>query len=183
MTSFDAIFKKYHKSLYTYAKKFVDDDQAARDLVQDVFAVVWMKKKLDLEEEHLKAWLFNTIKNACINYLKHEKVVHKHQKNQSSVLLELEIKHYESGEKSMIEKENIERIYQAINSLPEIHRQVIELSRFEGLKNKEIAKQLNIPVRTIETRLFRALSFLKEKLSEKTFSILLNINLKKNNKK
>jgi RNA polymerase sigma-70 factor (ECF subfamily) len=174
MTAFDEIFKKYHQPLYTYARKFLDDDYAALDLVQDVFALVWQKKMFRLEEGHLKAYLFNAVKNAAINYLKHEKVVQKHQKRQLSLLLDLEITHYESGEKSMIEKENLDRIYQAIGSLSDIHREVIELSRFEGLKNKEIAQQLNIPVRTVETRLFRALSSLKEKLSEKVFHILLN---------
>lgn len=174
MTGFDEIFKKYHHPLFIYAKKFLGDDQAALDLVQDVFALIWQKKMFRLEESHLKAYLFNAVKNAAINYLKHEKVVQKHQKRQLSLLLDLEIRHYESGEKSMIEKENLDRIYQAIGSLSDIHREVIELSRFEGLKNKEIAQQLNIPVRTVETRLFRALSSLKEKLSEKVFHILLN---------
>ena len=174
MKAFDTIFKKYHQPLFAYAKNFLDDEHAALDLVQDVFALVWQKNKMDMEEEHLKAYLFNAVKNASINYLKHEKVIQKHQKYQLSLLMDLEMKHYQSGEKSMIERENLDRIYQAIDSLSEIHRQVIELSRFEGLKNKEIAERLNIPVRTVETRLFRALSSLKEKLSEKVFHILLN---------
>nr|MBD3621627.1 sigma-70 family RNA polymerase sigma factor [Sunxiuqinia sp.] len=86
-----------------------------------------------------------------------------------------EIRYFESGEKSLIEKESLAKIDQAIHSLSAIHREVIELSRFEGLKNKEIAERLNIPVRTVETRLFRALASLKEKLSEIMLHILLNI--------
>jgi RNA polymerase sigma-70 factor (ECF subfamily) len=175
MSDFDCIFKKYHASLFLYARKFVQDDEVALDQVQDVFTVVWEKKKFDMEGEHLKAFLFHALRNSCLNHLKHEAVVKKHQEECSDRLALMEIDYYKSGEQSLIEKEDLERIDQAIASLSGIHREVIKLSRFEGLKNKEIAECLNLPVRTVETRLFRALSELRAKLSEKTFNILLNI--------
>ncbi len=178
MSDFDFIFKTYHQSLVLYAHKFVANEEVSLDLVQDVFALIWEKQKLDWDEEHLKAYLFRSTRNACLNHLKHQKVMQKHQ--QLSVLVDLEIRHFESGEKSLIEKESLAKIYQAIHSLSAIHREVIELSRFEGLKNKEIADRLNIPVRTVETRLFRALASLKEKLSEKLVHILFNICLLRN---
>lgn len=173
MSDFDTIFRKYHRPLVLYASKFVSNEEVSLDLVQDVFALIWEKQKLDMDEEHLKAYLFRSTRNACLNYLKHQKVMHKHR--QLSTLVDLEIRHFESGEKSLIEKESLAKIYEAIHSLSTIHREVIELSRFEGLKNKEIAERLNIPVRTVETRLFRALSSLKGKLSEKLVYILFNI--------
>ncbi|WP_321289958.1 RNA polymerase sigma-70 factor [uncultured Sunxiuqinia sp.] len=171
MFDFDTIFKEYHQPLVLYAHKFVNNEEISLDLVQDVFALIWEKQKLNLDEEHLKAYLFRSTRNACLNFLKHQKVMKKHQR--FSALVELEIRHFESGEKSLIEKESLAKIYGAIDSLSPIQREVIELSRFEGLKNKEIAKRLNIPVRTVETRLFRALASLKEKLSKKSFRILL----------
>ncbi|MFA5419518.1 MAG: RNA polymerase sigma-70 factor [Bacteroidales bacterium] len=172
-SDFDRIFRKYHTSLFLYALKFVHDENVALDLVQDVFTLVWEKKKLDLTEEHLKAYLFHALRNSCLNYLKHECVVQRHLGDRTK-LAKLELEYYKSGERTLIEKENLEKIYQAINSLSEIHREVIELSRFEGLKNKEIAERLDIPLRTVETRLFRALAALKVKLSEKLFHIFLN---------
>lgn len=173
MLNFDSIFRRYHSSLLLYALKFVSSESIALDLLQDVFMLILEKKKLNLDEEHLKAYLFNAVRNTCFNYLKHEKIEQKYQERQMWVLTELELKHYENGEKSLIEKENLSKIYEEINSLSDIHREIIELSRFEGLKNKEIAERLNIPVRTVETRLFRALSALKEKLSQKSFYIFL----------
>ncbi|MDX9881538.1 MAG: RNA polymerase sigma-70 factor [Prolixibacteraceae bacterium] len=175
MLSFEEIFRKYHTPLFLYAQKFTGDENISLDLVQDVFTLLWEKKKFVLEEEHVKAYLFNSVRNACINFLKHEKVIRKHHETGTLVLREMEIQYYGSGEKSLIEKESLQKIYQAIGSLAEIYREVIELSRFEGLKNKEIAERLNIPVRTVETRLFRALSLLREKLSGETFHILLHI--------
>ena len=175
MLDFDQIFKKYHTALFLYAQKFVGDENVALDLVQDVFTIVWEKKKFTVTEEHLKAFLFTSVRNAALNHLKHEKVVLKHQTENAGGLQIMELFHYESGEKSLIEKESLQHIYETINALPDIYNEVIELSRFEGLKNHEIAERLKIPVRTVETRLFRALSILREKLSEKTFRILLNI--------
>jgi len=142
------------------------------DVAQDVFALVWERKKFTMDEEHLKAYIFNAVRNACFNYLKHKKVIHKYQEY---YLTQLELDYYKNGEKSLIEKENLNKIYGAINSLSPIYFEVIKMSRFEKLKNKEIAESLHISVRTVETRLFRALSLLKDKLSEKTFYLLLNI--------
>ncbi|HKJ41720.1 MAG TPA: RNA polymerase sigma-70 factor [Sunxiuqinia sp.] len=175
MPEFDRIFRKYHTILFVYARKFVEDEGVALDLVQDVFTMIWEKKKSLTDDKKLKSYLFNSVRNACLNHLKHEQVIQKHQNSQRLQLLELELNHYKSAEKSLIEKEDLAKIYQAINSLSAIHREVIELSRFEGLKNKEIGKRLDIPVRTVETRLFRALQSLKEKLSENLLHILLNI--------
>jgi RNA polymerase sigma-70 factor (ECF subfamily) len=76
----------------------------------------------------------------------------------------LEINRYSNGEQSLIEKEGLEKIYSAINSLTMKNREILELSRFEGLKNQEIAELLHIPIRTVETRLFRALKKLRELL-------------------
>ena len=90
-------------------------------------------------------------------------------------MAEMEIQYYESGEKSLIQQENLDRIYEAVNSLSEVNREIIELSRIEGLKNKEIADRLNIPLRTVETRIFRALKELRNILSRKFIHILLNL--------
>jgi len=85
----------------------------------------------------------------------------------------MEAVHYQSGEKSLIERENLKQINDAIDSLPDIYKEIIVLSRVDGLKNSEIADQLNLPIRTVETRVFRALSALKEKISRKSFFTLL----------
>ena len=172
MFDFDQIFRKYHTPLFLYALKFVGNKDVALDLVQDVFTLLWERKKSDISDEYIKAYLFNALRNACLNFHKHTKVVQKHELYS---ITGMELNYYIDGEKSLIEKENLEKIYQAIDSLSEIHREIIDLSRFEGLKNKEIAERLNIPIRTVETRLFRALASLREKLSKKSFHTLLNI--------
>lgn len=180
MSDFERLFKKYHAPLFLYAQKFVEDEDLALDLVQDVFTALWEKRRLETNEEHLKAFLFHTLRNNCLNQLKHKEVVRKHKEGRMAGLVLEELEYYKSGEQSLIENEDMEKIWQAIGSLSAVHREVIELSRIEGLKNKEIAERLDVPLRTVETRLFRALSDLRSKLPGKTFFTLffLSGNLK-----
>lgn len=173
MTDFDSLFRKYHHRLLLYTRKFIDNESDALDIVQNVFVAVWENKKFRDEDERVQAYLFSAIRNSCLNYLKHQKIVRKFEHDAVLEIREMEALNYQSGERSLIETENIRQISEAIESLSEIYRQVIVLSRFEGLKNQEIAEQLGIPVRTVETRIFRALSLLKEKISQKSFFILL----------
>lgn len=175
MSLFDQIFQKYYQPLLLYGLKFVDDENEVRDILQEVFVTVWENQKYKLEEAHLKPYLFNAVRNGCLNYLRHKSVVAKHIEKQKITLSLMELNFYKSGEKSLIEKQDIEIIHKAINSLSHEYKEVIELSRFEGLKNKEIAEILQIPERTVETRLYRALSTLRKKLTKNQIFILMNL--------
>jgi RNA polymerase sigma-70 factor (ECF subfamily) len=182
MTDFDSLFRKYHHRLLLYTMKFVESESDALDIVQNIFVAVWKNGKYNDKEELVHSYLFTAVKNSCLNYLKHQKVIKKFEHEVAYQIKEMEAIHYQSGESSLIEKEDMERINNAINSLPAIYKEVIVLSRLDGLKNSEIAEKLNISLRTVETRIFRAISTLKEKLSQKSFFILLFINnLKKAN--
>lgn len=173
MTEFDQLFRKFHRRLLLFTLKYVDNENDALDIVQNVFVAIWENGKFNQSEELVQAYLFNSVRNSCFNYLKHQKIVRKFENEASFQLKEMEAIHYQSGEKSLIEIENLKHITDAVDSLPDIYKEVIILSRFEGLKNSEIAEKLNLPVRTVETRVFRALSSLKEKISQKSFFILL----------
>ena len=145
-----------------YGLKFVSNEDHVRDILQEVFLEVWKNEKHKLEEEHIKSYLFNSVRNGCLNYLRHKAVIRKHTNQEIFELRMKELSFFEMGERSLLETDDIEIIYTAINSLPPASKEIIELSRFEDLKNKDIAEKLNIPVRTVETRIFRALSKLRE---------------------
>lgn len=172
MTEFDTLFLKYHQPLFHYTLKFIEDENDALDLVQDVFVAIWERGQHRLLDAEVKAYLFTAVKNSCLNYIKHQIVVKKFIHHAALQLKEMEAAYYLSGENSLIEKEALQKIDSAIDSLTDIYKQVIRLSRFEGLKNKEIAELLNIPVRTVETRIFRAITQLKDKISAQSVFLL-----------
>lgn len=179
MGTFDQVFQDYHHSLLLYSLKFVENENDAHDIVQEVFVAVWEKEKYKLEKTHLKSYLFNAVRNSCFNYLKHQTIVRKHVEVEHDSLKMHELDFYKSSEKSLIEREDIEKIYAAIDSMSDNYKEIIQLSRFEGLKNKQIAEQLGIPTRTVETRLYRALNKLRQILSGKQIFILLNLSVRK----
>lgn len=175
MTTFDQIFQRYYHSLFLYGLKFIKSENDVHDILQEVFVTVWKNEKYKLAESHLKFYLFNSVRNGCLNYFRHQSVINKHVEHEKWSLQFSELDFYKSGETSLIENEDLEKIYAAIDSLPENYKEIIELSRFEGLKNKEIAERLQIPLRTVETRLFRALSGLRKILTEKQILVLMNL--------
>lgn len=178
MEDFEIVFRKYYQRLFQYAMKFVGVEDDAHNAVQDIFTAVYEKRLFDKPESHLKPYLFNSVRNRCINYLKHQKIVSIHQSQVVLSLKELELDYYGSAEKSLIESETYMEIHAAIEDLSEEQREVIILSRFDGLKNKEIAEKLDVPIRTVETRIYRALAALRKKLSPKTFFVLFHRLLK-----
>ena len=172
---FDSAFKKYHHRLFLFALKFVEHEGDALDIVQNVFLSVWENDKIRLEERMVQAYLFNAVKNCCLNHIKHRKVVRKFEQDFAKELKEVDLDQYRKGERSIMEDEDLQQLSTAVDSLKQRYKEVIVLSRYEGLKNQEIASQLNIPVRTVETRIYRALTSLKEKLSSRSFVVLFSV--------
>jgi RNA polymerase sigma-70 factor (ECF subfamily) len=157
---FEHAFKQLHAPLYFYALKFIDDREVAKDLVQDAFLSI-LNGKQNKEIENLKAYLYRSVRNNCLNYIKHIEV-----KNEVEQKLQdqknREIQFYDS-QLTLVEKELQENLEKAIELLPDKYKIPFKLSRFEELKNSEIAKKLGIPVRTVETQIYRALKILREK--------------------
>lgn len=182
MTDFDTLFRKYHHRLLLFTMKFVESESDALDIVQNIFIAVWENGKYRDKEKLVHAYLFAAVKNSCLNYLKHKQVVKKFEQDAALQIGLMEVIYYQSGENSLIEKETLEQINRAIDSLSDIYKDVIILSRLDGLKNSEIAEKLNLPLRTVETRIFRAILTLKERMTQKSYSILLFINGLKNKK-
>lgn len=167
--AFEQIFKAHQPYMVMYAKKFVDDWESARDLVQEIFLQFWENRgKVEITIS-IKAYLFKSVKNQCANYIKHKIVEKKYNDHTQEEFKALEIKYYQQTDEhfiSLIEKELGDKISEAIESLPDQCRTTFELSRFQGLKSQEIAKKMDVSVRTVETQIYRALKVLKESLKD-----------------
>lgn len=135
--------------------------QVAEDIVQGFFVNLWLKSK-ELEiNTSLKSYLFTSVKNKCLDYHKHNKVRENYLDHitESSSL--------ESSQFNMyIESELNEILSSAMEKLTPRCREIFELSRFSGLKNAEIAEDLNISKRTVELQISNALKILREELKD-----------------
>ncbi len=157
-------FRQYHAPLFFYALKFIDDNDQAKDIVQDAFLSL-LKSADETKIENLKAYLFRTVRNNCLNHIKHTLVTSEFAQSEKE-RVSREIEFYDTHQ-SLVEKELQEKLNEAINDLPEKYKVPFRLSRFDELSNKEIAEKLDLPVRTVETQIYRALKILREDLKNK----------------
>jgi len=164
--AFEQIFFRYNSGMTAYAMKFVGDMETARDLVQDVFFYIWEKRDVLNIDRSIKSYLFRSVHNACINFLKKEE----HKKVYGRNLF---LKFFEKwpGNNSddayqlLLAKDLGCEIDSIVDELPEQCRNIFKLSRFKGLKNREIAEIYSISIRTVETQIYRALKKLRAGLS------------------
>lgn len=176
LATFEQLFFQYHGRLVLFANKFLGDMQVSRDLVQDAFAALWDKAdQLDITHSP-KAYLFQVVRNSCLNYNRHSLVKQTAEANLEAKIRELEMQAYGNSDTpyiSLIELELEERIAATIENMPEKCREVFKLSRHEQLKNKEIAERLNISVKMVEKHISKALVILRRDLAD-YLSVLLS---------
>lgn len=167
---FEQLFREYFSSLCNFALGYVNDLDTAKEIAQEVFINLWDKKDSITSDKSVKAYLFTSVRNRCLNYIRD------HKKFRSYVLdVEIEENKEVFENDSITQAETLDKIQQAIDKLPEKCRQVFELSRFEELKYKEIAEKLGISIKTVEVQISKALKILREELKELIISILLII--------
>ena len=164
------LFDLYYTRLCYFSHKLIGDKEASEDIVQDAFVAYW-KKSADFDNElSSKNFLYLTVKNACLNVIRHEQVVKKFaESNDNSGFTEEKIT------ENIIRSEVAGEIHNAIATLPKGCRQVLELAYFGDLKNNEIADQLQISINTVKTQKARALQLLRLKLDVGSLILVLAV--------
>ncbi len=168
-TAFELLFRFYYAGLVVFAKQIVFDADDAEEIVQDFFTQFWVGRKNIKKAASLKNYFFVSVKNRAFNFLKKEQI-------KERTLNEL---------KQLVEKDALfqpdlfviselqEQINKAYNKLPDRTREIFLLSRINGLSNQEIAEQLSISKRTVETQISNALKILRNELKEYLFLMLI----------
>ena len=164
---FECFFRRYYPRLVNYAARFVAGHETARDLVQDSFARLW-ERRCELRELDLASLLFTMVRNACLNYLKHNGVVARHELEYTARMRgEERIYSYDflsDAEQPCLYEELQREVQKAVDALPDRCREVFRKSREEGLSNAAIANQMRISVKTVEAQITKALRRIRETL-------------------
>lgn len=162
--AFKMIYEEYRTRLFYFTSKYVPEPEVAEDIVQEAFVKVWQRRSNFSDPDAVKAFLYISVKNQCFNFRKHSKVVYLYSNSHKEEIAEEEIMNH------ILESEVLDRVFKALEKLPRGCRDVMHLSYFEELKNKEVADILKISVNTVKTQKRRGLSLLKVVL--KSFSFL-----------
>lgn len=168
--AFEHIFYEFHSAVCFFANGFLNDKEASKDLVSEVFIKLWNKHADFNSLYEVKSFLYISTRNACLNYIKGLKVASDHQKwlIQQTGLEEME----DFVMKRILDAEVARELNDAIGSLPTQCRRVM-LESLEGLKTEEIAQKLGLSPQTVRNTRNRATQLLKERLSPGMMAIAI----------
>lgn len=164
---FRELFDTYFNPLAAFGYKYVQDKFAVEDMVQEAFVSLWNSRENFEEIAAVKSFLYTSVRNKCLNHLKHEKVKNKHE---DALAYKLESEEYFSAH--VIEEETFNRLLAEIRALPAAAQEIMILA-LNGMKNPEIAEELGVSVNTVKTQKKISYAKLKEKLEPMMFLILL----------
>lgn len=162
------LYNEHYISLCTYAIDLVGDTEAGADIVSEFYCFLWEHRKQINIKESLKSYLFKSIRNRCLNHLKHKKTVQNYKTESESFGAQVDEINLEFLKKNK-EFENIdisERIQTAVEKLPDQARVIFKLKRQEGRTYAQISEELKISVNTIRTQMSRALNKLRKALAD-----------------
>lgn len=136
-----------------YSLRITEDVEVSEDVVQDSFVMIWNLLLEEKEIENLQAYLYQTVRNKSLSYLR----------NQNKYLDETYIPEL-VDEKDIDTSIRDAKIWKAIDSLPAKCREIFLLSKRDGLSNEEISEELGISVKTVKNQMTKAFSRLRESL-------------------
>jgi RNA polymerase sigma-70 factor (family 1) len=157
-SAYRSVFLEYYSLLLAFAFKVVRDEENAKDVVQTIFTRMYASRESISIQQDLRSYLLAAVRNECLNSIKKEKRLRENHK-------EFTFDASDSFFSNAIEEaENENRIYKAIRQLPPQCQKIFTMSRIDEKKNQEIAKELNISIRTVETQISNALKVLRRTL-------------------
>lgn len=167
--AFDDLFRTWYEPLVRYAFTFTDGDlDEAEELVQETFAKFWAQHETFDVQHSVKAYLYRMVHNLALNRLRSQRIQERYTIHQTRQMAQ----EYEAPKD---DPELQDRVRNVLQSLPAQCRHVFELSRFESLKYREIADQLGISIKTVETHMGKALRIMRQELAEYLTLVLLFI--------
>jgi RNA polymerase sigma-70 factor (ECF subfamily) len=162
-SAYKLLFELYYQKLVVFSKKYLGDLDAARDVVQEFFLYLYESRQSVVIQTSLKSYMYSSVKNRSLNQLKRETLQAQHRKMTL---------HTDDGKgpdlnEAMDATELEARIFKIVSGLPEKCRQIYIMSRVDGKRNLEIAEELKLSIRTVETQISKALKVLRNRLLSK----------------
>lgn len=166
---FNNVVRQYYPAIVFFAEKTITDRFAAEEIVQDVFVKLWERKHDFTNDSNTKNFLYLSVRNGCLNYLRDTKRRAQREKQLIPEVSEDDITN------NIILSEIWREIDHAINTLPEQCRKVIKMTFEEGKGTDEIANTLGITESTVRNQKARGISLLKKILSNRAMSLLISL--------
>lgn len=165
--AFRQVFDHFFNALAAFGYKYVNDVEVAEDMAQEAFISFWESRESFEHIAAVKSFLYTSVRNKCLNFLKHENVKKKHEPGLKYLL---ESDQYFANH--VIEEEVFNELFVQIRDLPKALQEIMLLA-LNGLKNAEIAEELGISINTVKTQKKIGYAKIKDKLDPLIRMILL----------
>jgi RNA polymerase sigma-70 factor (ECF subfamily) len=166
--AFDTLYEKYWKGIYTAAFKRLQDPDQAKDITQDVFLQLWLKRE-ENNIDNLPAYLFTATKNKVYNWMEKER------KFTPVPELLLQLKTSRDQTDAEILKKEFMMAYEAlIDTLTQSQQQIFRMRYQQDLSTSEIAERLDISRKTVQNQLGKAVAQLRASLLLISLVVLIN---------
>lgn len=159
--AFEELFKSNYSRLFYCAYDIVEDAEAAKDIVSDVFSEAWSYFQR-MKEEKMEAYLYRAVRNRGIDYLRHKAIEQQYQQ----VFMEMEAEWAEEENGSL--EEDIAFMRNVIAGFSSQTRLIFEQCYFNGLKYKEVAEAMNLSEAAVHKHMVKAFAILREKFNNKS---------------
>lgn len=157
----EEIFKEYYAPLCYFASRYLKNEVVVEDLVQDLFTALLEKQNAFNSALHLKNFLYLSVKNACLNYIRSSNSRDRYVAEDGK-----KDKTEDSFVQYIIATEVYKELAEAVAQLPAECRKVFEACYFEGLDNEKAAEKLGISIFTVKAQKARGKKLLKENLKD-----------------
>ena len=160
--AFRKLFELFYQPLCLYAKRYIDEQWICEDIVQDVFALLWRKRKEVDIKISIRSFLVVSVKNLCIDHLRKKMRMEQYRDLVSRKAI---IFHPVSDDVYLLTELQF-LLEKALQKLPQTYRTVFEMNRFEGKNFDEIANILDISIRTAKRYKSQVIETLKKELKD-----------------
>lgn len=165
--AFDAIFRKYYKMLCLNAFFYLKDEDEAKDLVQTFFFEFWEKKLFIKLEGEIKGYLYRSVQNRCLNYIRNQEII---QRKQSEIETREETCDFEN---SLVRENLYVALEKSLHDLPFQRREALKMVYFENKRYQEAADSMGISINSLKTHLKIGLKNLRDRMkSRKEFTCI-----------
>ncbi len=158
---FDTFVSEFQHTFYNLAYSYVQNEADAEDLCQEIFLKLYMKQTKFRHQCKLSTWSYRIAVNTCLDFLRKQK--RRPQRAELDAARALSPPSQEP-ESRLVREDTASHVRRLVTQLPAKYRDVIILYHFLQLSYEEIAKALELPLRTVETRLYRGRNKLKEQM-------------------
>jgi len=162
LKAFENLFKSFYPELCNYAYQFSRDKDTAEEIVQDLFYKLWEKKETIMIRSSIRSYLYRSVYNNAMMLIREKNI-----RKTTNALPEDSQMYPGYKPDEQLETGELDRLVEStLLAMPKKVRMIFEMSRFEGLKYKEIADKLLISIKTVEANMGKALKLFRENLKE-----------------